>query len=161
MAKRIILADDSPAVLDLWGGFLSGTRGFEVMDFANDGRQAVRLSLKRRPDVVVMDLSMPELNGFDAAAMIVDECPAIRVVVVSGHADKQFVVRAFRSGATGYLAKEDAAMELAEAVRVVSSGKVFISRTVRRFLGTGQETFQDRMQATHDQRRAKTGRGTR
>ena len=106
---------------------LSRFTGFEVVGEAANGREAIRQAEALRPDVVLMDLTMPDLNGFDATAEITRLVPDTRVLVVSMHAHEEYVTRALRAGASGYVVKEAGGDELARAVRAVAAGETYVS----------------------------------
>ena len=97
---------------------------------ADNGRQAVTLTRRLKPDVVIMDIAMPELNGIDATRQIVDEVPGVKVIALSMHSEKQFVEGMLRAGVAGYLLKESAFEELIKAIRIVCAGKKYLSPDV-------------------------------
>ncbi len=97
---------------------------------ADNGRQTLTLTRRLKPDVVIMDIAMPELNGIDATRQIVDEVPGVKVIALSMHSEKQFVEGMLRAGAAGYLLKESAFEELIKAVRIVCAGKKYLSPDV-------------------------------
>jgi DNA-binding NarL/FixJ family response regulator len=101
--------------------------GMKVAAEATDGRTAVELAKEIRPDVVVMDLTMPGLNGVEATRQIVAECPDVKVLVLSMHSNSPFVTEALHAGASGYLLKDCAFEEMAKAIRVVTAGQVYLS----------------------------------
>lgn len=108
--------------------------GIDVVGEASDGREAVDLAGTLNPDVVIMDITMPRLNGIDAAAQIVKRNPAIGVVVLSVHSDETYILRALNSGAKGYLLKDSAETDLVRAVGAVASGKPFFSPAIAQTL---------------------------
>ena len=97
---------------------------------ADNGRQALLLARRLKPDVVIMDIAMPELNGIDATRQIVAEVPGVKVIALSMHSEKQFVEGMLRAGVVGYLLKESAFEELIKAIRVVCAGKKYLSPDV-------------------------------
>jgi DNA-binding NarL/FixJ family response regulator len=127
---RILLADDHALFRAGVRSLLRGVPGFKVVAEAGDGREALRLVAKRRPDVVLMDITMPGLNGLDAAARVAADFPDIGIVVVSMHADQAFVRRAFQVGARGYLLKHAGRPELELAIRTVARGDTYLSRAI-------------------------------
>ena len=131
MATRVMIADDHDLVRYGVKALLESA-GFEVVGEAGDGREALRMAQELRPDVLVMDVTMPGLNGIDVAAQLRDRAPEVRVVIVSMHSDSEHVHRALAAGAAGYLLKGAARGELAPAVASVHAG--------RRYLGAGLET---------------------
>ena len=102
----------------------------EVIGMADNGRQALKLTRRLKPDVVIMDIAMPELNGIDATRQILDEVPGVKVIALSMHSEKQFVEGMLRAGVMGYLLKESAFEELIKAIRIVCAGKKYLSPDV-------------------------------
>jgi DNA-binding NarL/FixJ family response regulator len=131
---RIILADDHALMRRGLRLVLEQQKDFEVVGEASDGREAVKLAETVRPDVVVLDITMPNLNGIEAARQINVKQIGVSTIILSMHADESFVLRALKAGARGYLLKESAEADLINAVRVVSEGKSFFSPTVSRTL---------------------------
>ena len=131
---RIILADDHAVMRRGLRLLLDQQEDFNVVGEARDGREAVQLAEALRPDVAVMDISMPNLNGIEAARQIVTKQLGVAVVILSMHADEGYVLRALRAGARGYLLKECPPEELIQAIRAASEGKAFFSPVVSRML---------------------------
>jgi two-component system, NarL family, response regulator NreC len=104
-----------------------------VVGEADTGREAVQLAERHEPDVVVMDVSMPDLNGIDATRQIVSRAPRTRVIALSMHSDRQFVVEMFRAGAKGYMLKDSAFEELASAIRTVVHNQTYIAPKISGF----------------------------
>jgi DNA-binding NarL/FixJ family response regulator len=129
MSPRILLADDHALVRDGLRAILE-VHGYEVVAEACDGRDAVSEALRTKPDVVVMDVRMPHLNGIDATRQLVLQRPGIRVIGVSGYSDERNVIEMFEAGAKGYLLKGASGEELVEAVRAVSEGLDYVSPSV-------------------------------
>jgi DNA-binding NarL/FixJ family response regulator len=129
---RILLADDHALVRAGFCALLAGVPGTQVVAEAGDGREALRLAQEHQPDIVLMDIGMPGLNGLEAAARIGDECPRTRVIILSMHANEEYVVQALQAGAAGYLLKDADAAELELAVRSVSQGETYLSPPVSR-----------------------------
>ncbi|MHC4230967.1 MAG: response regulator [Planctomycetota bacterium] len=102
----------------------------EVVAEAEEGRTAVRLVREIVPDVVIMDVSMPDLNGMEAARQIVGDCPGVKIIALSMHSDALFVTEMLKSGASGYLLKDCAFEELALAIRTVSDEKTYLSPSI-------------------------------
>jgi len=127
MGIRIIIADDHKIVRDGLRALLEKQPGMVVAAEGENGRMTVKLARELSPDVVIMDIGMPDLNGIDATRQIVAENPGIRVVALSMHSDKRFVAEMFKAGACAYLLKDCAFEELAHAVRVVIAGRVYLS----------------------------------
>jgi DNA-binding NarL/FixJ family response regulator len=124
---RILIVDDHGIVRDGLSALLNGHRDMQVVGTAADGNAAVRAAARLSPDVVVMDLALPQLSGFDATARILAAKPLIRVVVLSASDTSEHVFRALRVGARGYVLKESASIELVQAVAAVSKGDRYLS----------------------------------
>lgn len=131
---RIILADDHAVIRSGLRLVLEQHADFRVVGEASDGRAAVNLAEAVKPDVAVLDITMPGLNGIEAAHQISTKQPGVATIILSMHADESFVLRALKAGAKGYLLKESAEADLINAVRVVSEGKSFFSPAVSRML---------------------------
>lgn len=127
---RILLADDHAVVRDGLRMLLEAHSDLAVVGTAADGRQALQQSRELRPDVVVMDISMPELNGIEATRSICAALPATRVLMLSMQGDFENVFRALQAGAQGYLLKQAAGSELVTAVRVLAAGRRYLSEEV-------------------------------
>jgi two-component system response regulator NreC len=127
---RILLADDHAVVRKGLRYLLEGQANHTVVAEAADGREAVRLCAELKPDVAVMDVAMPGLNGIDAAAQIVKANPSIAVVILSMHSDESYILRALSAGARGYLLKDSAEEDLLRAVETVAEGRPFFSPAV-------------------------------
>jgi DNA-binding NarL/FixJ family response regulator len=130
MCITIFLADDHTVVRDGLRFVLEAEPDFEVVGDAADGREAVRRVARLCPDVAIIDISMPELNGIEATQQILELCPATQVIVLSMHIAPEYVFRALRAGAQGYILKESAAVEVIKAVRAVSAGKRYLSQKI-------------------------------
>lgn len=127
MICRILLADDHKIVRDGLKALIEKEMGMEVIAEADTGRKALQLSRKLKPDIVVMDITMPDLNGIDATRQIVGELPGIKVVALSMHSQKQFIEGMLKAGVSGYLLKDGAFEELIDAVRTVMTGRLYLS----------------------------------
>lgn len=127
---KILLADDHTVVRKGLRYLLEAQGSHTVIGEAADGREAVRLCLELKPDVVVMDVAMPGLNGIDATAQIVKENPDVAVVILSMHSDESYILRALTSGAKGYLLKDSAEEDLVKAIETVALGKPFFSPAI-------------------------------
>jgi DNA-binding NarL/FixJ family response regulator len=128
---KILLADDHQLLIDGLRPLLEKQRSVETVEVAKDGLEAVEKAAAGRPDLVLMDISMPGLNGIDAARRILHDLPDTRIIMLSMHADRRFVQESLRAGVRGYILKESAAAELIEAVRQVLRGEFFFSAPVR------------------------------
>ena len=130
MTIRVVLVDDHAIVRDGLRFLLEANADFEVVGGAANGRDAVQVSRALQPDVVIMDLAMPELNGTEATQQIHEACPATHVLVLSMHSTAEHIYRAFQAGAQGYLLKESAGPELVAAVRTVHAGRRYLSQKI-------------------------------
>jgi Response regulator containing a CheY-like receiver domain and an HTH DNA-binding domain len=131
---RILLADDHTVIRNGLRVLLDRQPEFQVVAEAADGRQAVEKVERERPDVVIMDLAMPNLNGIEAARQICSRFPRTAVVVLSMHSDESYVLRALDAGARGYLLKHAAEDELIHAIHAVHQGKAVFSPAVSHML---------------------------
>jgi len=131
---RILLADDHTVMRAGLRALLESHPDLEVVAETENGRQAVELSTSLMPDVVVMDVGMPILNGIEATKQIVNQSPKTEVVILSMHTDESYVMRALQAGARAYLLKDSAAGDLMGAIAAVSNGKSFFSPKVSRIL---------------------------
>jgi DNA-binding NarL/FixJ family response regulator len=130
MPIRILIADDHGVVAEGLKHLVEAEPDMEVVACVGDGREAVQLARDAQPDVVLMDLSMPELNGADATRAILQRDPKCRVIVLSMYAQREYVRRALKAGAAGYVVKRSAAKEVVEAIRAVHAGQRYLSPRV-------------------------------
>lgn len=133
-AIRILLADDHTVVRKGLRLLLENVPEFQVIADASSGREAVALAERYAPDVVVMDVAMPILNGIEAARQITAKLPLTAVVFLSMHGDESYVLRALKAGARAYLLKDSAEYDLIQAVKAVSEGKAFFSPAISKML---------------------------
>jgi DNA-binding NarL/FixJ family response regulator len=127
---RILLADDHAVVRQGFKMILAAQPDMEIVGEAGNGREAVEAAAQLRPDVIVMDVAMPELNGIEATRRIAENAPHTRVLALSMHKDSVYVREVLRAGARGYLLKDSPAPELVAAVRAVASGEGYLSPAV-------------------------------
>ena len=127
MSIRVLIADDHKIMLAGLRSLLEKQTDFEVVAEAENGRKAVQMAQESKPDIVVMDVSMPDLNGIEATKQIIESLPETRVIALSMHSDKRFVMGMLRAGASGYLLKDCASQELANAIQQVAGGKKYLS----------------------------------
>jgi len=127
MSIRIVLADDHPIVRQGFRSLIEKHTDLEVVGETDDGRTAIEMCREFHPDVVVMDVSMPGLNGIEATHRITAECPGTKVVALSMHSNRRFVVDMLKAGAGGYLLKECVFDDLVRAVRTVMAGQRYLS----------------------------------
>ncbi len=133
-ATRVLLADDHTLVRAGLRGLVDKLDGFCVVAEVGDGREAVRLTRQLAPEIVLMDISMPGLNGLDATALIMKEMLKTRVIILSMHLAESYVLEALRVGAVGYVAKDAAVHELERALRAVRNGDRWLSSVVSGYL---------------------------
>jgi len=131
---RILLADDHNVMRKGLRLLLESQPGFTVVAEAADGRQAVEQAEATSPDVVVLDIAMPNLSGIEAAQRIISQRPSTSVVILSMHSDEGYVLRALKAGAKGYLLKDSVEGDLIEAITTVHQGKTFFSREIGKML---------------------------
>jgi len=131
---RILLADDHIVIRGGLRLVLERELGFRVVGEAADGKEAIKLAQDLSPDVAVLDVAMPNLNGIEAARQITAASPAIAVVMLSMHSDESYVLRALNAGARGYLLKDSPEEDLIAAIKAVSEGKAFFSPAISRVL---------------------------
>ena len=130
MSVRVLLVDDHEVVRKGLRALLETKPDVEVVGEAEDGRTAVQLAVEQRPDVVVMDVALPDLNGPGATRQIVAQCPGVRVLALSMHADSRFVSEMLAAGASGYVLKTCKVDELVKAVSTVVAGQAYLSPEV-------------------------------
>jgi DNA-binding NarL/FixJ family response regulator len=127
MSIRILLADDHKIVRDGLRVLLEKQSGIEVIAEAGDGRSTVQMVRELLPNVVIMDIAMPGMNGIEATRRIIEEVPAVKVIALSMHSDKRFVAEMLKAGASGYLLKDCAFEELDNAIRAVIANRTYLS----------------------------------
>jgi len=124
---KVVLADDHQIVRQGLRSLLAAEPDIEVVGEADNGRAVVRLVQELSPQVVIMDISMPDLNGIEATRHILSEFSGVKVIALSMHSDSLFVLNMFKAGASGYLLKDCALEELVKAVRTVMNRKIYLS----------------------------------
>lgn len=127
MKIRVLIADDHGVVAEGLRKLMEAQSDIEVIALVTDGRQAVRSAIEHRPDVVLMDIAMPSLNGNEATRIIRERCPQTQVIVLSAYSDSVHVYRALQAGAAGYIAKKSLAKEVVDAIRAVHAGRHHLS----------------------------------
>jgi len=130
VTTRILLVDDHQIMREGLMSLMAGEPDLEVVGDASDGRQAVQMAKKLKPDLVVMDISMPGLSGIEATRQILEELSRVRVLALSMHADPRFVAGALEAGAHGYMIKDCTSQELLECIRTVAEGGTYLSPQV-------------------------------
>lgn len=134
---RVLLADDQELILAALRGLVERIEGVRVVAEALDGRSAVALAVEHGPDLAILDISMQELNGIEAAAQVRAASPSTRILILSAHATEDFVSRSVRAGASGYLSKDCAPQELALAIGALMKGEFYFGSRVSRHLVAG------------------------
>ena len=127
MKTKIILADDHKILRDGLRSLIEKQQELELIGEAENGLMAVQLACELKPDVVIMDITMPDINGIEATKQIIAKTPGVKVIALSMHSDKRFIAGMFKAGASGYLLKESAFEEMVKAISVVTSNDIYIS----------------------------------
>jgi DNA-binding NarL/FixJ family response regulator len=130
MSIRIIIADDHQLFREGLANLLADSKEIEILAQAGDGREAIDKAIELKPDVIIMDIGMPVLDGVEATRQLLQESPGARVIALSMHADKQYIKGMFEAGACGYLFKNCAYNELIKAIRAVHEGKKYLSERI-------------------------------
>ncbi len=130
MSIRILLADDHAIVREGLKSLLEREPDMKVVADVGDGRSAVKMALQEKPDLVIMDISMPDLNGIEATSQIISELNRIKVICLSMYREKKFIGAMFQAGASGYVIKNDVTKELIGAIRRVVSGNIYLSPAI-------------------------------
>ena len=131
---RILLADDHAIVRDGLRSLLERQPDMKIVGEAEDGRETVRLAEEQSPDIIVMDIAMPNMNGIEATRRIVASNPNAGIVILSMHQDESYVLRSLKAGAKGYLLKDSVRADVIEAIRSVAQGRSFLTRKVSKLL---------------------------
>jgi DNA-binding NarL/FixJ family response regulator len=131
-AIRVVLADDHALVRAGIRALLEKLPGVEVVGEADNGREALKLIKTNGPNLILLDISMAELGGLEVLPRIVKDFPAVKVLILSGHANEEYVIRALRSGAAGYMLKDVATAELQLAIDAVTQDKTYLSPSISR-----------------------------
>jgi DNA-binding NarL/FixJ family response regulator len=137
MPITVFVADDHAIVREGLASLLAAQSDICVIGTAADGRDALRDVLKLKPEVVVMDIAMPQMNGIEATRELRDRAPEARVVILSMHSSVEYVFHALEAGAHGYLLKESAAQEVVDAVRAVHAGRRYLCRKIAEMVAEG------------------------
>ena len=130
MSVRIIIADDHKIVREGLRALIEKQHDMEVVGEAEDGRETVAMAQETLPDIILMDVSMPDMNGIEATRRIKDKFPQIRILALSMHSDRRFAIEMLKAGSSGYLLKDSAFEELAHAIRAVLSGHTYLCHKI-------------------------------
>jgi two-component system, NarL family, response regulator NreC len=130
MPLKILLADDHKMMREGLRSLLEKHQGVEVVAEADNGRAAVELAKETSPDLIIMDINMPDLNGIEATRRILKESPRTKIIALSMHSDKRYVTRALQAGTMGYLLKDCAFDELTKAIQVVLRNRIYLSSEI-------------------------------
>ncbi len=130
MPVSVMLADDHAVVRDGLRALLEAGNDLQVVGVAGNGREAVAEALRLRPDIVIMDIAMPELDGVEATRRIIERSPETRVLILSMYLSAEHIYRALQAGAQGYVLKESAGEEVVEAIRALRAGKRYLSHRI-------------------------------
>ncbi len=130
MPVTVLLADDHAVVRDGLRALLAGSHDLKVVGVAGNGRDAVSEAQRLHPDIVIMDIAMPELDGVEATRRIVEKCPDTRVLILSMYLSAEHIHRALQAGAQGYVLKESAGKEVVEAIRALRAGVRYLSHRI-------------------------------
>ena len=130
MSLKILLADDHKIIREGLRNLIERQEGFEVIAEAEDGLTAVKKAKKLSPDVVIMDIGMPGLNGIEATRQILDDSPQAKIIALSMHSERHFVSEMLKAGASAYLLKDSAFEELVQAIRASQANKIYLSPSI-------------------------------
>ena len=160
--KRItvLLADDHQMVRQGFRKMLELEADIDVIGEAENGRQVVVLAKKLRPDVVLMDIAMPVLNGLEATRQVLKVLPATKIIMLSAHCDDAYVNHSTKSGAVGYIIKQSSTIELCRAIREVRAGEIFFSPSISKRLGRLHQASLGRLGGVSDRVHTLTSRET-
>jgi two-component system response regulator NreC len=131
---RVLIADDHPLLRSGLRGLLERDGEFRVVAEAPDGYEAIELAIAHKPDVILLDVGMPRLNGTDAAERLSEKVPAARIIMLSMHSDEAYVLKALKAGAKGYLLKASPEEDILAAVRAVAAGHAYFSPSITKLL---------------------------
>lgn len=134
MSIKVLLADDHKMTREGLRSLLQDLTDVEVVAEAQTGLETIRLAKLHLPDMVIMDVAMPELNGIEATRRVLNECPGVKVIGLSMHSERQLVLRMLRTGASAYLLKNCGFHELAEAIRIVHRGGTYLTPAISNVL---------------------------
>jgi DNA-binding NarL/FixJ family response regulator len=147
LKARIVLADDHPIVLEGLRNLVKSEPSFELIGEATTGLSALKLIRETSPDVAVIDISMPELNGIALTRRLSDECPSVRTLLLTLHEDRAYVNQALKAGARGYALKRTAAKNLIQAIRAVYIGGLYLDPAIATLIGHGGRSRSNELRA--------------
>jgi DNA-binding NarL/FixJ family response regulator len=127
MNVRLLLVDDHKIVMDGLCSLIDSLTGYTIVGRATNGREGIEIACREQPDIIIMDLSMPEMNGIDATTFILKEIPSCKIIMLSMYSDKRFIIGALQAGACGFLLKECAFRELSQALEAVRREQTYLS----------------------------------
>jgi DNA-binding NarL/FixJ family response regulator len=130
MSIKVLIADDHQIMREGLRAMLEKEHDIKIVGEAVDGRMTERLARELVPDVIIMDVSMPDLNGIEATRQIVAELPGVKIIALSMHDDRRFVLNMLKAGAAGYMLKDDAFKNLSKAIRMVMANKTYLSNEI-------------------------------
>jgi DNA-binding NarL/FixJ family response regulator len=130
MSIKILIADDYKVIREGLRSFIDSLEDMEVIGEAENGRSVVSMARELMPDIVIMDITMPGLNGIMAARLICSEMPHIKILALSMHNERQLVLEMFKAGVSGYLLKEKVSEELAKSIEAVCSNRIYVSPSI-------------------------------
>lgn len=134
MTIRVLIADDHALVRAGFSALLHNLPDVQLVGEARNGQEALKLIERHQPDIAVLDIAMPELNGLEVTARVSKEWPAVRVLIVSMHATAEYARRAIRAGAAGYLLKDADALEFGLALRALAAGETYLSPPIAKYI---------------------------
>lgn len=134
MSINVFIADDHKMFREGLKAQLGGVEDMVVVGEANNGHEAVKMAEQLEPDIVVLDIAMPLLNGIEATRHLVKTMPRVKIVILSMHADRIYVMEALKAGASGYMLKEESFEQLVEGVKTVLNGKIFLSKSLEELM---------------------------
>ncbi len=130
MTIRVIIADDHKVIRDGLKAIMASQAEIEVVGTASDGMDALEITRNLKPDVAILDINMPNLNGIETTREISESCPDTDVIILSMHGNKEHVYQALKAGARGYLIKESSGLEVVDAIRAINNGERYLSQTI-------------------------------
>ena len=149
MTIKIVVVDDHKIVRDGLCSLIEGLSEYTIIGRAKNGRQAIEVARRQKPDIIIMDVSMPEMNGIDATSSIMEEMPFCKIIILSMHSDKRFIIGALEAGASGFLLKECAFQELNQALDAVRKGQTYLSPQIA---GTVVHDYRNRLLSENNEK---------